>query len=74
MNPSAPTRFDVLFPDLYINHPERGDLIRAINNDIPILKSFEPRDIEKSWRAQMELELLRAIVDSNSELETETRT
>ena len=72
MEPSAPTQFDVIFPDLYINHPEKGDLLRAINNDVPILKSFEPRDIEKTWRVQTELVLGQALSDLDFSLDFET--
>lgn len=72
MEPSAPTQFDVIFPNLYINHPEKGDLVRAISNDIPILKSFEPRDIEKTWRVQTELVLGQALSDLDFSLDFET--
>jgi len=65
MDPLAPTHMNVVFASMMILHPEQGDLARAIIKDIPIIKTYQPEELEKKLRELYELELPKALKNRN---------
>ena len=70
-DPSAPTHMNVVFASMAVLHPEQGDLAKAIIKDIPIIKAYQPEDLEIRLRKLRELELHKALKNRNIQYEQE---
>lgn len=67
--PSAPSHLGVVFASMMVLHPEKGDLAFAIVKDIPIIKTYQPKDLEIKLKELYELELYEAIKNRNNHWE-----